>query len=53
MTRYLDPRSGATYPLDVPRWCGDAGQPLILEPMPGIQEMLAVGDGERRVEILV
>lgn len=36
MIRYLDPRSGAAYPLDVPRWCGDAGQPLSLDPLPGI-----------------
>ena len=36
MTRYLDPRTQATYPLDVPRWCGDAGQPLLLTPLPGL-----------------
>ena len=34
--RYLDPRSGATWPLELPRWCGDDGQPLLLQPMPGI-----------------
>jgi threonine synthase len=33
---YLDPRSGRTWPLDVPRWCGDDGAPLMLTPMPGI-----------------
>ncbi len=33
---YLDPRSGQTWPLDVPRWCGDAKQPLLLTPLPGI-----------------
>jgi threonine synthase len=33
---YLDPRSGATWPLDAPRWCGDDGAPLLLTPMPGI-----------------
>ncbi len=36
MTAYLDPRSGRTWPLDVPRWCGDAKQPLLLTPMRGI-----------------
>lgn len=36
MTAYLDPRTGATYPLDTPRWCGDARAPLLLTPMPGI-----------------
>ena len=36
MTRYIDPRSGASFPIDVPRWCGDAGQPLLLSPLPGI-----------------
>lgn len=33
---YLDPKSGQTWPLDVPRWCGDAKQPLLLTPLPGI-----------------
>ena len=33
---YLDPRTGRTWPLDRPRWCGDDGAPLMLTPMPGI-----------------
>ena len=33
---YLDPRSGATYPLSIPRWCGDGQAPLLLTPLPGI-----------------
>ena len=33
---YLDPRSGQTWPLAHPRWCGDAGQPLLLTPLPGM-----------------
>ncbi len=33
---YLDPRSGATFPLDQPRWCGDDGAALMLTPLPGI-----------------
>ncbi|WP_137125979.1 pyridoxal-phosphate dependent enzyme [Roseomonas sp. HF4] len=33
---YLDPRSGRTYPLDAPRWCGDDRAPLLLTPLPGI-----------------
>lgn len=36
MTTYLDPRSGATYPLENPRWCGDGRAPLMLTPMAGI-----------------
>ncbi len=36
MTSYVDPRTRATYPLDVPRWCGDDRQPLMLTPMPGM-----------------
>ncbi|MDB5412781.1 MAG: pyridoxal-5-phosphate-dependent protein subunit beta [Rubritepida sp.] len=36
MTRYLDPRSGRTYPLETPRWCGDDGEPLLLTDLPGI-----------------
>jgi threonine synthase len=35
-TAYLDPRSGATFPLDTPRWCGDGHAPLLLTPLPGI-----------------
>ncbi len=35
-TAYLDPRSGRTWPLAQPRWCGDAGEPLLLTAMPGL-----------------
>jgi threonine synthase len=35
-TAYLDPRSGLTFPLDQPRWCGLEGAPLLLTPLPGI-----------------
>jgi threonine synthase len=34
---YLDPRTGRTYPLDEPRWCGDGQSPLLLTPLPGIR----------------
>lgn len=33
---YLDPRSGATFPLDQPRWCGTEQAPLLLTPLPGL-----------------
>lgn len=33
---YLDPRTGRTYPLDTPRWCGEDRAPLLLTPLPGI-----------------
>ena len=33
---YIDPRSGATFPLDRPRWCGPDHAPLLLTPLPGI-----------------
>ncbi|MBP0465953.1 pyridoxal-phosphate dependent enzyme [Roseomonas sp. PWR1] len=33
---YLDPRTGRTYPLATPRWCGDDRAPLLLTPLPGI-----------------
>ena len=36
MTTYLDPRSGRTYPLEQPRWCGDDRAPLLLTDLPGI-----------------
>jgi threonine synthase len=35
-TAYLDPRTGRTYPLATPRWCGDGQAPLLLTPLPGI-----------------
>jgi threonine synthase len=35
-TEYLDPRSGATFPLDQPRWCGVDQAPLLLTPLPGL-----------------
>jgi len=34
---YLDPRSGETFPLEIPRWCGTNRAPLLLTPMPGIK----------------
>lgn len=34
--RYLDPRSGRTWPLDPPRWCGDDQAPLLLTELPGL-----------------
>lgn len=33
---YLDPLTGQTFPLDVPRWSGPAHAPLLLTPLPGI-----------------
>jgi threonine synthase len=33
---YLDPRTGQTYSLEEPRWCGDGRAPLLLTPLPGI-----------------
>jgi threonine synthase len=33
---YLDPRSGATFPLDTPRWCGPGQEPLLLTALPGM-----------------
>ena len=35
-TAYLDPRTGETFPLDVPRWCGTDRAPLLLTALPGI-----------------
>jgi threonine synthase len=36
MQCYVDPRTGRTWPLDQPRWCGDAREPLMLTPRRGI-----------------
>jgi threonine synthase len=33
---YLDPRTGQTFPLDRPRWCGPDLAPLLLTPMAGL-----------------
>jgi threonine synthase len=33
---YLDPHTQRTYPIAVPRWCGDDQAPLLLTPLPGI-----------------
>jgi threonine synthase len=33
---YLDPRTGQSWPLDPPRWCGDDQQPLLLTDLPGL-----------------
>jgi threonine synthase len=34
--RYLDPRTGATFPLEIPRWCGPGMAPLLLTDLPGL-----------------
>ena len=34
---YLDPRTGETFPLDQPRWCGSGHAPLLLTPLPGLR----------------
>ena len=36
MQLYLDPRSGRTWPLAEPRWCGDGQVPLLLTPRIGL-----------------
>ena len=36
MQSYLDPRTGRTWPLDTPRWCGDGQAPLLLTPRTGL-----------------
>ncbi len=33
---YLDPRTGQTFDLDEPRWCGPGQSPLLLSELPGI-----------------
>lgn len=33
---YLDPRTGRTYPIETPRWCGDDQAPLLLTALPGL-----------------
>jgi len=33
---YLDPRTGETFPLDQPRWCGREHAPLVLTQLPGL-----------------
>jgi len=35
-TSYLDPRTGQTFPLDQPRWCGPGHAPLLLTSLPGM-----------------
>ncbi len=44
--RYRDPRTGKTWPLDPPRWCGDDQQPLLLTDLPGMTPE-EVESGER------
>jgi threonine synthase len=33
---YVEPQSGAHYPLHLPRWCADDGSPLMITPLRGI-----------------
>ena len=41
---YIDSATGATYPLDKPRWCGDGGAYLNLGDAPGLT--LSCGEAE-------
>lgn len=41
---YLDPRTGRTYPLGTPRWCGDDQAPLLLTPLGGITRAAIRGE---------
>ncbi|CAG9209759.1 Threonine synthase [Paraburkholderia tropica] len=41
---YIDPQTGETYPLDVPRWCSDKRTPLLITPQPGISRDDIEGD---------
>jgi hypothetical protein len=43
---YIDPRSGATFPIELPRWCGDDHAPLMITPMRGISRS-QIDRGER------
>lgn len=33
---YLDPATGATYPIETPRWRSETGGPLMITDLPGI-----------------
>jgi len=35
-TSYIDPATGASYPLDIPRWCSDQRGPLMMSELKGI-----------------
>lgn len=35
--QYIEPQSGATYPIDTPRWCAEDGAYLNLTPGPGLR----------------
>ena len=44
MAAYIDPCTGARYPLNEPRWCSDSGAPLMITELPGIgREHIARG----------
>ena len=43
---YLEPHTGRTYPIAIPRWCGDDQAPLLLTPMPGLTRH-QIDPGER------
>ena len=41
---YVEPVSGATYPIDAPRWRSDDGRPLMIGDLPGIGRADIVAD---------
>jgi threonine synthase len=42
--RYIDPLTGATYPIDAPRWRSESGGPLLVTSLPGIRREAVDGD---------
>lgn len=45
---YLDPATGAAYPLHEPRWRSDSGGPLMVSPLPGISRS-QIASGARSI----
>jgi threonine synthase len=43
---YLDPATGATYPIETPRWRSETGGPLMITDLPGI-DRTAIDTGRR------
>jgi threonine synthase len=37
LTKYIDPRTKETFPLEIPIWQSPSGNPLMLTPLPGIR----------------
>ncbi|MBT4291001.1 MAG: hypothetical protein HOD92_27050 [Deltaproteobacteria bacterium] len=49
LTKYIDPRTNETFPLEIPIWRSPSGNPLMLTPLPAITGILFFFRAQKRL----